>query len=162
MFKDNFLFIFDNVLEESLVDRLNEAIVNEKFTNPLPFIKKSDLNNLRHDNSAVNIAHEVINNIWFDKLSFLDSNDIYGFESWSNLMTDGGLHLHVDSDEKHFHDHSVILPPTYTLVFYTGPKNSITGGELAINLNGKSYFNDNTINSWLDENANIQQQPEII
>ena len=50
------------------------------------------------------LLDEVINNIWFDKLSFLDSDDIYGFESWSNLMTGGGLHLHVDSDEKHFHE----------------------------------------------------------
>ena len=28
---DNFLLVFDNVLEEDLVDSLNQAIVNEDF-----------------------------------------------------------------------------------------------------------------------------------
>jgi len=165
---DNFLLIFDNVLEENLVDRLNKAIIDEQLENPLNFVKKDELNNCEHPSSAVNLVHEVIDELWFDKLSFLDDDSIQGFESWFNLMKDGsgrftdGLHLHVDCDEKYYHDNLTILPPKYTLVFYAGPKNSIVGGELAINLNGQEYFNDNTINSWLDKNAGIQQQPEKI
>ena len=42
MFKNDFLFVFDNVLEESLVDDLNEAIVNSKFANPMRFVKKTN------------------------------------------------------------------------------------------------------------------------
>ena len=37
---DNFLLVFDNVLEEDLVDSLNQAIVNEDFANPLDFINE--------------------------------------------------------------------------------------------------------------------------
>ena len=153
MFKNDFLFVFDNVLEESLVDDLNEAIVNSKFANPMRFVKKDELNT--HENPAVNTVYQVINKIWFDKLSFLDDNSICGFEPWSNSMRKGGLHLHVDCDEKHYHEHLEVLPPKYTSVFYTGPKNSIVGGELAINLNGITYFTDN-------KHADIQQQPEKI
>ena len=149
MFKNNFLFIFDDVLEENLVESLNKEIINQKLPNPLHFVKKDKLN------SNTNIAHEVISNIWFDKLSFLNDNTICGFECWFNSMRKGGLHLHVDCDEKHYHDYSEIVPPKYTSVFYAGPKNSIVGGELAINLNGITYFTDN-------KNPDIQQQPEKI
>ena len=156
------MFVFDNVLEESLVDSLNKAIVEEQFSNPLRFIKKDQLKNREHSNPAINIVRQVIHDIWFDKLASLNDDSIYGFESWSNLMQDDGLHLHVDCDEKHYNNCCEILPPKYTLVFYTGPKNSIIGGELAVNLNGKHYFNDNTINSWLNKNADIQKEPEKI
>lgn len=158
---DNFLLVFDNVLEEDLVDSLNQAIVNEDFANPLDFIKKDKLNNQHESNPIINLVHKVIYKLWFNKLSFLNDDNIHGFECWSN-STRFGLHLHVDCDEKYYNDNLIILPPKYTSVFYTGPKNSIVGGELAINLNGQEYFNNNTINSWLHNNINIQQEPEKI
>ena len=146
--KDCF-FIFDNFFEKNVVDSLNTFLVDFGDHKKWPFIKKENVD------KDLDIINQVLYLTWFEKLSFLNDKDIRGFEVWSNCVTKSALHLHVDCDEEHYYKHNEVIPPKYTSVLYTGPKNALVGGELAINLNGIKYFTDNL-------NADIQQYPEKI
>ena len=129
--KDCF-FIFDDFLETNVIDELYSSIRNDDFEK-LPFIRKRDV-----DRDA-DLINRVLYDTWFDKLSFLDDEDIRGFEVWSNLMYETGLHLHVDCDEDYYNLTQIIQPPKYTSVLYLGPDHDLEGGELALNLNGIDY-----------------------
>ena len=129
--KDCF-FIFDDFLETNVIDELYSSIRNDDFEK-LPFIRKRDV-----DRDA-DLINKVLYDTWFDKLSFLDDEDIRGFEVWSNLMYETGLHLHVDCDEDYYNLTQIIQPPQYTSVLYLGPAHDLEGGELALNLNGIDY-----------------------
>ena len=129
--KDCF-FIFDDFLEKNVIDDLYSSIQNDDFEK-LPFIRKQDVD---RDTDLIN---RVLYDTWFDKLSFLDDDSIRGFEVWSNLMYETGLHLHVDCDEDYYNLTQIIQPPKYTSVLYLGPDHDLEGGELALNLNGIDY-----------------------
>ena len=130
---DSCFFIFDDFLENEIVDGLYNSILNNDFEK-LPFIKKSDID---QDKDLIN---KVLHDTWLDKLSFLNNDDIYGFEVWSNLMYQTGLHLHVDCDEEYYDLTQIIKPPKYTSVLYLGPNHDLVGGEVAFNLNGIEYY----------------------
>ena len=61
---------------------------------------------------------------------------IFGYEVWYNTLSEStNLGLHVDCDEEHFEQtNGKLRHPNFTSVLYTGPQNSISGGQLAINL----------------------------
>lgn len=135
---DNCFFIFDDFLENKIVDGLYKSILKNDFEK-LPFIKKSDID---QDKDLIN---KVLYDTWLDKLSFLNNDDIYGFEVWSNLMYQTGLHLHVDCDEEYYDLTQIIKPPKYTSVLYLGPNHDLVGGEIAFNLNGIEYYENNDL-----------------
>ena len=114
------------------VDKLYKSILDNDFEK-LPFIHKQDIDREK------DLINNILYDTWFDKLSFLNNKDICGFEVWSNLMYETGLHLHVDCDEDYYNLTQIIRPPKYTSVFYAGPDNHLDGGELALNLNGIEY-----------------------
>ena len=136
--KDCF-FIFDDFLETNVIDELYSSIRNDDFEK-LPFIRKREV-----DRDA-DLINKVLYDTWFDKLSFLDDEDIRGFEVWSNLMYETGLHLHVDCDEDYYNLTQIIQPPQYTSVLYLGPDHDLEGGELALNLNGIDYAENHDLN----------------
>lgn len=149
----NFCTIIDNFLDQDFVKELNEFIIKKEF-NPL-FVKKNEVD------FDSNILHKAIQKIWFENLSDLNEN-IFGYEVWSNTLTQfNNLSIHVDCDEEHFElTGGEFKCPNFTSILYTGPEHSISGGQLAINLEKRikheNEFTDvNTdLNDILKDNKN--------
>lgn len=124
---NNFCSILDNCLDKDFVEELNASILHDRPDSF--FIKKDEVN------PNVNIWHKAVHKVWFEKLKDLNQN-IFGYEVWYNTLSEStNLGLHVDCDEEYFKQtNEKLRHPSFTSVLYTGPQNSISGGQLAINL----------------------------
>ena len=126
MYFNNSYIVIDNFLDVNIIDELNNTIIKQEPDSR--FVKVNDIK----PNSS--IYDKALHEIWKNKLSFF-CEGIKGFEFWTNVIgEDDQLKLHVDCDEHSLDKENILYCPVFTSVLYLGPKNSIDGGELAINL----------------------------
>ncbi len=135
---NNFFLVVDDFLNEETVEELYRSLIKEDFR--AFFALKKDLNGGVKPPTQRGLINDVIHKTWMDKLSFL-SGEVTGFEVWTNFMHgDNTLDLHIDCDEDHQSKTGLIRTPLYTSVLYLGPSSHLTGGELALGLQGHEEF----------------------
>jgi len=129
------IHIYDNQLNDALLDEVYLKIV-ERGGMAYPFFHVDKPQDLDPTAQAVK---KLVREAWFKVIppKFWPRNGAAGWEVWHNVMYEGdNLDYHCDVDEKA----SEVVHPHMSCVIYCGPKNRITGGELALDLNSQQDY----------------------
>ena len=135
---DDYICIFDNVFNDtSKIASLYDYLLAEPDLNY--FCEKDKILNFNEGEEYFNHS-SVFKHIWDKHASHFDTNKktLY-FEMWYNHSHGA---YHVDKDEGHYDLNNEIISPIFSSVFFLGPSEPISGGDLYINTLGMSALDE--------------------